>query len=174
KAERNWDFSRYAEVIKVLRKRWDFKVVLVGGPDPLSRQASEQIEQGIAGGCLNLTGKSSLKQLIAILKYSDALITPDTGPAHIADALGTPVVGLYAVAPPEKTGPYHSLQWVVNKYPEAVRTILQKDPATVSWRQRVHDNAAMQLIQVDDVVTKCDALFAEIVMAPANTALHEV
>ncbi len=107
-------------------------------------------------------GKSSLKRLTALLDEVDVLLSPDTGPLHIAQAMGTPVVGLYAVAPPEKTGPYFSQRWVVNKYPLAVKTILKKDPAKVSWHERVHSSNAMKLIEVSEVVSKLDELFSEL------------
>ncbi len=161
-SERNWVADRYAELLNALHQRWLFNVVLVGGPNPTEKRLSDAIHTQLKMNCLNLVGKSSLKQLSALLGTVDALVSPDTGPVHIASAQRTPVVGLYAVASPEKTGPYFSRQWVVNKFPEAVHAFLNKNPSEISWRTRVHSPKAMALITVDDVKQKCDALFAEL------------
>ena len=77
------------------------------------------------------------------------MIAPDTGAIHLANALGTPVVGLYAVANPLLTGPFKNLQNSVNKYPEAVKKFESAEPK--DFHHRVHDNRAMQLIEFDEV-----------------------
>src|SRR6185295_6261666 len=96
----------------------------------------------------NLVGKTTAKQLAAVLGRARALVAPDTGPVHIATAMGKPVIGLYAVAPSKLSGPYLSRDLVIDRFAEAVRTILQKDPAHVPWGTRVHRQKAMELIQV--------------------------
>ena len=68
----------------------------------------------------NLIGKTTLKQLLAILARASVVLCPDSGPAHMATAVGTPVVGLYATSNRHRTGPYFSQHLVVDKYPEAV------------------------------------------------------
>ena len=161
-SERNWSLQRYVQTINELKKRWAFNVLLVGGSNDEEQAIARKIEDQLDAPCLNLVGKSTLKKCAALLGSVDALLSPDTGPLHLAVAVDTPVVGLYAVASPEKTGPYFSRQWTVNKYPEAVQSILGKDPNKVSWRQRVHSPQAMLLITVDDVLKKLDALFCEL------------
>ena len=64
----------------------------------------------------------------------------------------TPVVGLYAVASPDLSGPYGRQEFIVNRYPEAVKKFLGKDAQSVPWNTRVHHAQAMSLIQVDDVL----------------------
>ena len=163
KEERNWFSDRYATVVnQLIEKRWDFSVVLVGGINAVEKQMAEEINHQLIKPALNLVGKSSLKQLAALLKKVDVLLSPDTGPLHIAQAVGTPVVGLYAVAPPEKTGPYFSQEWVINKFPQAVKTILHKDPLKITWHKRVHSQKAMELISVDEVREKLEMLFSEL------------
>ena len=162
KKERNWLGERYIATVNQLKKHWDFNVILIGSASPLEKTMAQVISEHLQTPCLNLVGKSSLKQLAALLSTVDVLLSPDTGPLHIAQAMGTPVVGLYAVASPEKTGPYFSERWVINKYPLAVKTILKKDPSKVSWHERVHSTEAMKLITVDEVVNKLEKLFSEI------------
>ena len=162
KDERNWLSERYTAVVNQLKKRWGFNVVLIGGGSPLEKKMAQEISEKLRDPCLNLVGKSSLKQLSALLDKVDVLLSPDTGPVHIAQAMGTSVVGLYAVAPPERTGPYFSKQWVINKYPLAVKTLLKKDPKKVGWYKRVHSSEAMKLITVEEVVAKLEILFSKL------------
>ncbi|AKQ34011.1 glycosyltransferase family 9 protein [Candidatus Coxiella mudrowiae] len=168
KEERNWFSDRYATVVNYLtKKRWDFNVVLVGGPSAVEKQMAEEINRQLIKPALNLVGKSSLKQLAALLSEVDVLLSPDTGPLHIAQAVGTPVMGLYAVAPPEKTGPYFSQRLVINKFPQAVKTILRKDPSKITWHERVHSREAMALISVDEVRDQLEKLFVELQFVPS-------
>jgi heptosyltransferase I len=82
----------------------------------------------------------------------------------------TPVVGLYAVAPSKKTGPYLEPQWTVDVFAEAAASILGRGPGRIGWRQRVHDERALQLIKVDDVVDKLEKLFEHRGFKPGTTA----
>ncbi len=154
KKERLWLVDRYAAVIDEASKRWGVNVVLTGGLSKEEKRLAQQIVEKSKTDCLNLVGKSSMKQLAALLGSVNALVSPDTGPVHIATALGTPVVGLYAVAPPKLSGPYLSPELVINKYPAAVKQILQQDPNKITWATRVHDPKAMALITVDEVIEK--------------------
>ncbi len=161
KPERNWPVERYREALNRIAEQWDITVVLIGGPGASEREKAESLKNGLQAPVCDLVGQSNLRQLAALLGQVEVLLAPDTGPLHIAQAMGTPVVGLYAVAPADKTGPYVEPQWTVNVFDEAVRTILKRQPEGVSWRQRVHDDRAMRLIQVQDVVDRLRALFAD-------------
>ena len=154
KPERNWLIERYISVIDQAAKKWGVNVVLTGGPSAEEQQVSQAIADKVSTDCLVLTGKTNLKQMAALLAAVDVLLAPDTGPVHIATAMNTPVVGLYAVAPPELSGPYLSQHLVINKYPEAVATLLKEDPETVAWGKRVHTLEAMKMIHVDEVIDK--------------------
>lgn len=159
KPERNWSVEGYAAVLRSAQARWNVSVVLTGGSNPDEIALGKRIAELLHGRVIDLIGKTTPKQLAAVLKHCDCLLAPDTGPAHIAVAVGTPVVGLYAVAPPELSGPCFYPDLVVNKYPQAVSTLLRRDPATVPWNTRVHDPRAMALIQPDDVLEKLELVF---------------
>ncbi len=159
KAERNWPVDRYRECLNRLAERWPLTVVLIGGPGETERALAAQMRQGLQAEVCDLVGKTDLRQLAALLGQVDALLAPDSGPLHIAEAMHTPVVGLYAVAPSKKSGPYLNPQWTVDVFDEAAATILKQAPERLGWRQRVHDPRAVQLIQVDDVVDKLETLF---------------
>jgi heptosyltransferase I len=108
-----------------------------------------------------LIGQTSLKQLLAILQRATVVLCPDSGPAHMATAVRTPVVGLYATSNRLRTGPYFSQHLVVDKYPEAVEREFGRPIETLRWGQRVRDPEAMSLITVPDVTAKLDLAFAE-------------
>ena len=109
-----------------------------------------------------------MKQLLAILARATVVLCPDSGPAHMATAVGTPVVGLYATSNRHRTGPYYSQRLVVDKYPEAVAREFGRPVESLRWGQRVRDPAAMSLITVADVIVKLDAAFAERGIAPVR------
>jgi heptosyltransferase I len=158
--ERTWLIERYAELIDACIERWNCNVVLTGAPSSREKVFGSELLRRLRQPrrTVNLIGQTTPKQLAAVLAAAKVLVAPDTGPVHIATAMGTPVVGLYAVAPPELSGPYNSQHLVVNRFPEAVRTILGKDPQKVAWKTRVKSRRAMALITVDDVLAKLDAV----------------
>jgi heptosyltransferase I len=152
KEERNWIFERYAEVIQTAVSRWGAGFVLTGGRSPAEQDFCSRLAAVAPELTLNLCGLTTPKQLAAVLAQATALLAPDTGPVHLARAMNTPVVGLYAVASPTLSGPYRAQQYVVNRYPDAVRKFLGKDPDHVPWNTRVHHPQAMALITTADVI----------------------
>lgn len=161
KLERTPKASFYKELINQILENDSHHILLTGGPSPMETELADEIATTNPDKIKNLTGKTSLVQLTALLDAVDLLIAPDTGPAHIATAFATPVIGLYAVAPPELSGPYLSQHLVINKFPDAVSSILGKDPAAITWGTRVHDRNAMDLIQVEEVLEKLDQVLKE-------------
>jgi heptosyltransferase I len=157
RAERNWPVERYRETLNRVAARWPVTVVLIGGPGVDERRRGAALRAGLAPPVLDLVGRTSLRQLAALLGQVDALLAPDTGPLHIAQAMGKPEVGLYAVAPSAKTGPYLEPQWTVDVFAEAAATILGR--SSMGWRQRVHDERALRLITVEAVADKIEKLF---------------
>ena len=156
KTERNWQAECYVQVITQLQEK-GIHVILTGGAHPVEVELIKAIEEGLINPVKNLAGQTSPKQLAALLEVADCVLAPDTGPVHMAVAVGTAVVGLYAVSPSWLSGPYLQTEFVIDRYNEAVCEILDKDPETVEWGTRVHDAGAMQLITVDDVLERLSA-----------------
>jgi heptosyltransferase I len=102
-----------------------------------------------------------LKQLLALLEAAKLVIAPDSGTAHLANAVGTPVISLYATTNPDRARPYNWPQYVVSKYPEAVLTKFGKTVAAIPWGTRVRDHGTMQRIQVDNVTSMLDRLLSD-------------
>jgi heptosyltransferase I len=167
KPERNWPVERYREALNRVAGRWPITVVLIGGRGLEERRLARALREGLAPPVLDLVGKTNLRQLAALLGQVDALLAPDTGPLHIAQAMKKPVVGLYAVAPSKKTGPYLEPQWTVDVFAEAAATILGRE--RMGWRQRVHDERALRLITVDAVVDRMERLFEHRGFRPQTT-----
>ena len=152
KVERNWPVENYIRLIQQLQSKYAaFQIVLTGGPNDtvLTSHIAEQT------GAISIAGKTTLKQLAALLDKAALLIAPDTGPAHIATAMNTPVIGLYAVITAKLSGPYLSQHLTIDKYPQAVKTYLHQDPNSIKWGTRVHHSKAMSLIDVEEVMAVC-------------------
>jgi heptosyltransferase I len=176
KSVRNWLPERYGAVINHALETWQCRVVLTGGSGRAERQFAAAVLEHIrkSPAVLNLVGQTTPKQLAALLGGAQALLAPDTGPVHIATAVGTPVIGLYAVAPPELSGPYLSQDLVVNRFPQAVRQILGKDPETAAWGTRVQDPKAMALIEVEAVLEKLASVFSRRQTTSPSAALSGI
>lgn len=170
KAERNWPVERYRETLNRVAARWPLTVVLIGGAGAHERALAAALRDGLRAPVRDLVGRTDLRQLAALLGEVDALLAPDTGPLHIAQAMKKPVVGLYAVAPSKKTGPYLEPQWTVDVFAEAAATILGRGAERIGWRQRVHDERALRLITVDAVVDKIERLFEHRGFKPQATS----
>ena len=115
---RNWPVENYCAVAEHAERELGMKVIITGGPSELEKEYGEAISDRT--GAFNLVGKTTLKQLCALLGRATTLVSPDSGPVHMANAMGTPVVGLYATSNPNRTGPYFNRDCVVNRYPKAV------------------------------------------------------
>jgi len=158
---RNWSAENYAAAARHVQQKFGCRVLLTGGPGALEREYAATICRLAGDDVVDLTGQTTLKQLLAVIESADALLCPDSGPAHMATTVGTPVVGLYATSNPDRTGPYRSRQLCVNAYPEAVRRYLGRDVDELRWGQRVRDPGAMGLIRLAQVNERLDRVFAE-------------
>jgi heptosyltransferase I len=165
---RNWRVESYAEVADYAASRYGAQVLLTGGNTAIEESYGRDIAAVARSQPTNLMGKTTLKQLAAILQRASVVLCPDSGPAHIATAVGTPVVGLYATSNRHRTGPYFSQHLVVDKYPEAVAKEFGRPIEQLRWGQRVRDPAAMSLITVADVIAKLDAAFAARGVTPVH------
>lgn len=158
KSERNWSVAGYVGIAEYAIEK-GMSVVLSGGPS----EHEQTLAAAIQAGCsqvINLVGKTNLKQSLALLKLSTALIAPDTGPAHMATMVGTPVIGLYACSNPNRTGPYLSLATTVNEYPNALQHYLQLTEDDAPWGKRVHGDDVMNLITLEKVREKLDIILS--------------
>ena len=132
------------------------KVILVGSPAPFEAEYCAAIETAMEEKAHNICGKDTLKQLTALMSHADLVVAPDTGPAHIASAVGTDVLGLFAASNPYRSGPYNSLDWCVNRYPEALEKFTGKTVEQARWGAKAEFEGAMDLITVADATNMLD------------------
>ena len=131
-------------------------VVLSGGPSPFEAGIGESIEAAMESPVTNLIGKDTLPQLVALLARADLLLSPDSGPAHLANAMRTPVIGLHASTWSRRSGPYGSLDLCVDKFAEAAQEFRGKTPEELRWGTRIEEPGVMDLIEVGDVIEKLE------------------
>ena len=154
KPERSWLVERYIAVIQYLQTVWDAHVVLTGGPSDYDRQLGEQITAAVK--VTNVIGQTQPKQLLALIQMADLMICPDTGPSHMAVAVGTAVVALHAVTSAEVSGPYTWRHWAVDFYPMAVEKILKKKWPNQPWGMHAHGAETMSLVTLAAVKARLD------------------
>lgn len=100
---KEWPVERWCELSCRLAEQ-GLKPVLLGGPSEI--ETAERIVEETRGAvALNLVGKTSLRQLASVLARCSVVVGGDTGPFHLAIAVGTPAVGLYGVTDPVRVGP---------------------------------------------------------------------
>ncbi len=110
-----WRNDRFARLADRLVGDDRVDVVFTGGPD--DRQVVESILEMMTLPAANLAGMTSLTQLAALYEQSAVLITTDTGPMHLAAAVGTTVVALFGPTAPWRTGPFGESHRIVRSAP---------------------------------------------------------
>ncbi len=158
--KRNWFAERYAAVADhAMARGW--RVILCGGRSDLERQMGDAILAAMQGEALDLIGKDTLKQLPALLARADLLMTPDSGPMHIANAMGTKVLGLHAASNPKRSGPYSDIRYCVDRYDDAARKYLGKPAAELKWGTKIEHDDVMRLITVEDGIAAFERYVAD-------------
>lgn len=159
---RNWLADRYAAVADYAIEHHNMRVVLTGGPSDLEKKLTADIENAMHHPATNLVGQVSLEQLMALLQRASVVLSPDSGPAHMANALATPVVGLHACTWSIRGGPYNYLDLCVDKFPEAARKFCRSEPGDIRWGKKIERPGVMALIQTDEVIARLDSAIARL------------
>lgn len=159
-ALRNWHVAGYARVAEHAARTHGMRVMLCGGPSTIEREMGAAIERECGVPLINLIGRDTLKQACALMARATAVLTPDAGPMHIANAMGTPVLGLHAATDSTRSGPYSDLRWTVDRYDLAARKYLHKPGGQLPWGKRVEFPGVMDLIEVEAVTWCLDQLCA--------------
>ncbi len=158
---RNWNTAGYAAVADYAAEKQNMQVIITGGPTTIEHHYGDEITQRCQHKPLNLVGKTNLKQLLALLGRAAVVVAPDSGPAHMATAAGTPVIGLYATTNPDRARPYLSAEYVVNRYPEAIEKKYHKRVDELPWGTRVREEGTMDLITHSEVCAMLDKVVAQ-------------
>ena len=143
---KRWEMKRFAAVARYLGQRHRLPSLVVWGNEEEQRLAKEIVAAG--GGDAVLAPASDLGQLAALIEAGRLFISSDTGPMHLAVAVGTPTIGLHGATHPEDCGPHG-----------ARHRSIQVGMETGSRRQRRRaDNSAMLSITAETVCQTCDSL----------------
>ncbi len=157
---RNWRPEHYARVADYAVEKLGLRVLLAGGRSALEERMGAEIAPLMRAPYVNLIGRDTLLEFYATLERAAALLTPDSGPAHMATSLGVPVVGLYAATSAERSGPYFSREWCVDRFDAAARKYLGKAAAELPWRTKIERPGVMDLVQPEAVIERLAALVA--------------
>lgn len=141
-----WDPAKFSRLADRLVETRNAQVVFTGGPE--DRPAVEGIIGRTVRGTFNLAGRTRLKELAAVFEGSNVVISTDTGPMHLAAAIGTPVVALFGPTAPWRTGPHGDKHRVVRSEP----------PCSPCFKRKCSRPSCMESITVDQVMDGVDAL----------------
>ena len=119
---KKWPIEYFSELAEMMLRDGK-QVVLAGGPEDAS--LGSQIT-GLSPGVTDLTGKTGLRELGALIQHCTAYISGDTGPLFIAAAMKRPLIALYGPTRPDRTGPYGSSEAVIIRAPVSCAGCLKK------------------------------------------------
>lgn len=106
-----WPENKFAQLADRLIEQIDARIIFTGSPK--DRLVIDEIISTMQGRAVNLAGETTLKMLAALYTKTDIVVSTDTGPMHMAAAIGTPVVALFGPTAPWRTGPYGSGHQIV-------------------------------------------------------------
>ncbi len=155
---RNWAPDRYAAVARHAVRHLGLPVVLCGGPGSVEREMADAIQTAAGVALIDQVGKDTLPQMMATLERGLALLSPDSGPAHMATMVGLPVIGLYAATNPARSGPYLSLEHCVDAYDQAAQRFRGQSSKALPWTAKIEEVGVMDLIPVEAVINKLDRI----------------
>ena len=106
-----WPKERFARLADMIIDEYDARIVFTGGSE--DRPTIKDVMSAMKRRALNLAGQTTLKMLAVLYEKTALVISTDTGPMHLAAAMGTPVVAIFGPTAPWRTGPYGSGHRVV-------------------------------------------------------------
>lgn len=138
---KRWYPERFADVARNLSKQWSARVLVFGGPGETDIAAA--IEEKLGEKCLNLAGRTSVRELMELIRRCNFFITNDSGPMHIAAAFEVPLVAIFGSTDHKTTSPYTDKALIVRKDFECAPCKLRECP---------QDHRCMTAVTADDVI----------------------
>ena len=160
-SNRNWIISRYAEVGDYITNKFGLQCVFSSSSNIYEKNFVNEIINQMKSKPLNLSGSTGIHDLLSLIKNSEFLISPDSGPIHLATCAGKPVIGLYGVTNTVRAGPYNSKELCIDKYNIALSNFTGKKPSEAKWRYKNNNKDVMALISTKEVIEKIDKYFSE-------------
>jgi heptosyltransferase-2 len=147
---KRWPTERYAALADRLVADLQAEVIVIGSPAELD--ISLEVTRRMRNQPVVLTGKTDLSELVAVLSQVDLLVTNDTGPAHIASALGRPTLVIFGPTNPLTTRPFSPLGEIVREPPDCAPCMLRDCPI---------DHRCMTAITADAVYERVRVMLSE-------------
>ena len=158
---RNWQAERYAAAADHAVREHGMRCVIVGAPSAQEKAMGQAIQAAMAEPADNLVGATTLKQLLALFERGRLLVSPDSGPAHMASAAGITTISLHAATDPRRSGAYRSRELCVDYFAEAAARYRNATPDELPWGTRIEDDeGVMALIPVEAVTRRIDQAMA--------------
>jgi heptosyltransferase-2 len=110
---KRWPADRFARAAALLQEKRDAEILVIGSARETEIAAA--VQAAMAQKPTILTGQTSLRELLAVISQATLFLSNDTGPMHLANALGVPVVGVFGPTDPDMTGPFQPPARVVKK-----------------------------------------------------------
>ena len=110
-----WPAERFAELADKISSKYNYPIIAVGAYS--ERNKAEEINNLAKAEVINFAGHTSLKELIELLRLAKLVVSNDTGPGHIASALGVPLVMMYSWSNPARISPYNRPECMVAREP---------------------------------------------------------
>jgi heptosyltransferase I len=156
-ALRNWSIERYAAAAIMPSRVTACRSCCAAAAVRSNTNTPRASNARCGTPCRNLVGQDTLVQVPGDACASHVLLSPDSGPAHMADDGRHAVIGLYAATNPQRSGPYYSRPWCVDRYGAAALEISRQAASALPWTEKIEKPGVMDLIEVADVTARLDA-----------------
>jgi heptosyltransferase II len=145
---KRWYPDRFAETARELSRRWGARIVITGGP--AETEMAGHIEKLLDGACLNLAGKTDVRELMALIKRCNFFITNDSGPMHIAAAFDVPLVAIFGSTDHRTTSAFFDKGVIVRRSADCAPCMLRECPT---------DHRCMTAVTAGEVIDAADRLY---------------
>lgn len=139
-ATKRWPAERFAQLADGLIARERMRIMIVGSAAEASQ--IEEMSRQMSQPAINLAGQTDLLQLATLLRRANLLVSNDSGPIHLAAAVGTPVVAIFGPTDPSRVGPYGDGHVVLRK---------ETDCSRCTRRACIRDALCMKAVDVSEV-----------------------
>jgi heptosyltransferase-2 len=146
---KRWPPERFAAVADTVARRTETRVAIVGGP--AERPLAEAIAEGLEAPARVLCGETTLGELVGVLSRLSLLLTNDSGPMHVAAALGTPLVAVFGSTDWRETPPVGETSRIVREETDCAPCLLRECPI---------DHRCMTRVRIDRVAAEALELVA--------------
>jgi heptosyltransferase-1 len=140
-----WPPERFGEFCSQVERKFEMRVLVIHGPG--EKDIAEEVLRSAVPAKPTLIA-TTIEELMGLLAHARCLVAADSGPLHLAAALGTPVVGLYGPTDPARNGPFVANAAILHK----------ARPEEISYKRRAEFSSAMLRITVDDVMAATESL----------------